>query len=564
MKNNRRYLPNDLQITNWEVLLPFFDELKSREINSKEEFKNFLLDLSEVEAVVSEDAGWRYIKMTINTADEEAQKSYQTFVTEISPKIAPYSNVLNQKIFNSPFKKDLTEDGFDIYLRSIEKSIKLYREKNIPLSSEERTKAQEFGTVSGAQSVVYNDEEKTIQQASIHLKSKDRAERKEVFDLIINRRAEDVEGLNKIFSELLELRHQQAVNADFENYRDYKFEALGRFDYTKEDCFSFHDAIANEIVPVCGEFTEEHREELGLEELHPYDSAAEAHDKPLKPFSDARELIDNTISMFNRIDPFFGNCIKTMDEMGHLDLESKKGKSPGGYNYPLYETGIPFIFMNSVGLQRDLTTMVHEGGHAIHSVLTKSLPMTSFKSCPSEVAELASMSMELISMDYWDEFYTDKEELKRAKKEQLKGTLEALPWIATIDKFQHWVYENPNHSLEERTENWLKIQQEFSTNKVNWSGYEKAKEVMWQRQLHLFEVPFYYIEYGFAQLGAIALWKNFKENKQKGIEQYKAALSLGYTKSIPEIYKTAGIQFNFSKEYVKELADFVKEELGKV
>ena len=437
MQNKRRYLPNNLQITNWEVLLPFFDELKSRMIESKEALKNFLLDLSEVEAVISEDAGWRYIKMTVNTADEVAQKNYQTFVAEISPKIAPYSNELNHKIMGSSFAKGLTEDGFDIYLRSIEKSIKIYREKNIPLSSEERTKAQEFGAISGAQTIMYKAEEKTIQQASVFLKSKDRAERKEVFDLIINRRAKDVEQLNEIFSGLIKLRDEQGSNANFKNYRDYKFEALGRFDYTKEDCFSFHDAIASEIVPVVGEFTEEHREELGLDELRPYDGSAEAHDKPLKPFENARELIDKTISMFNRIDPFFGDCIKTMDKMGHLDLESKKGKSPGGYNYPLYETGFPFIFMNSVGLQRDLTTMVHEGGHAIHSVLTKELSMTSFKSCPSEVAELASMSMELISMEYWDEFYTDKEELKRAKKEQLKGTLEALPWIATIDKFQH-------------------------------------------------------------------------------------------------------------------------------
>ena len=563
MQRKRRYLPSDLQITNWEVLLPFFDELKSRTLKNVDEFKAFLLDLSELEAFVSENVGWRYIKMTVDTSNKEAEEAYTFFVKEISPKIAPYSNAINQKIANSPFAKDLDETGYDIYLRSVRKSIELYREENIPLFTEERQFAQKYGVISGAQSIVYKGEEYTMQQASRFLKSKNREERKAVFDLISERRLQDEKVLNEVYDKLIHLRHQQAENADFSNYVDYKFKALGRFDYSKEDCFAFHEAIAEEITPICGEFLEQQRQELKLDVLRPYDTSAEI-DEPLKPFSTGKELTEKTISMFNRIDPFFGDCIKTMDELGHLDLESKKGKAPGGYNYPLYETGIPFIFMNAVGLQRDLTTMVHEGGHAIHSVLTKDLPITSFKSCPSEVAELASMSMELISMDYWDEFYEDREALKRAKKEQLKGVLEALPWIATIDKFQHWVYENPRHTVKERIENWLKIREQFSTNKVDWSGYEKTQKIMWQRQLHLFEVPFYYIEYGFAQLGAIAFWRNFKEDKAKAIEQYKTALSLGYTKSIPEIYEAAGIQFDFSKNYVKELARFVKEELEKI
>jgi oligoendopeptidase F len=249
-----------------------------------------------------------------------------------------------------------------------------------------------------------------------------------------------------------------------------------------------------------------------------------------------------------------------MTELGHFDLESKANKAPGGYNYPLYETGAPFIFMNSVGTQRDLVTMVHEGGHAVHSFLTHGLELTGFKSFPSEVAELASMAMELISMDFWNEFYSTEEELKRAKKEQLEKIISLLPWIATLDKFQHWVYTNPGHKNDERSIAWKKILDEFSTRVVDHSGFEWAQKNSWQRQLHIFEVPFYYIEYAMAQLGAIAIWRNYKINAKTTVEQYKYALSLGYTKTLPEIYEAAGIQFNFSRDYIKELAQFVKTE----
>ncbi|MDG2485971.1 MAG: M3 family metallopeptidase, partial [Flavobacteriaceae bacterium] len=247
-----------------------------------------------------------------------------------------------------------------------------------------------------------------------------------------------------------------------------------------------------------------------------------------------------------------------------LDLESKPGKSPGGYNYPLYEIGVPFIFMNAVGSQRDLVTMVHEGGHAIHSFLSRDLELTGFKSLPSEVAELASMSMELLSMEEWDKFYTNEEDFKRSKREQLETTLSLLPWIAQVDEFQHWLYVNHTHSVEERKEKWNSLSSEYGTGLVDYSGFEDIKSNAWQRQLHIFEVPFYYIEYGIAQLGALGVWKNSLEDKQSAISKYKAALKLAYTKTIPEIYSTAGIEFNFSEGHIKKLADFIQNELEKM
>jgi oligoendopeptidase F len=253
-----------------------------------------------------------------------------------------------------------------------------------------------------------------------------------------------------------------------------------------------------------------------------------------------------------------------MKEMGHLDLESKKGKAPGGYNYPLYEIGIPFIFMNAAGSSRDVITMVHEGGHAVHSFLTKDLEITAYKSFPSEVAELASMSMELLSMKYWEEFYGKQDELKRAKKEHLESILMVLPWIATIDAFQHWIYENPKHSRAERQEKWLELGERFGTGLMDWEGYEDARDYSWHKQLHLFEVPFYYIEYGFSQLGALGVWKNALEDEKTAVAKYKAGLSLGYTKDIKSIYQEAGVKFDFSGENINDIAGMIVSQLDQI
>jgi oligoendopeptidase F len=283
----------------------------------------------------------------------------------------------------------------------------------------------------------------------------------------------------------------------------------------------------------------------------------------LEPFTSGADLLEKTIKCFAKVDDYFAYCIKTMDDMNRLDLESRKGKSPGGYNYPMAETNVPFIFMNAASSTRDVETMVHEGGHAVHSFLSKDLELSAFKNCPSEVAELASMSMELISYEGQDEFYPNKEDFNRAKEEHLEGIIKILPWIATIDKFQHWVYTNPKHTREERKAYWLQLSKEFGTGMVNWEGLEQFQAYTWQKQLHLYEVPFYYIEYGMAQLGALSVWRNYLNNKPAAVEAYKKALSLGYTKTIGEIYETAGIKFDFSEAYIKSLMEFVNTELKK-
>ncbi len=565
-KQARTFLTEGLVIDSWDTIKTYFIELNEREILSSADLAKWLQDRSELDAVLEEDAAWRYIHMTIDTRDESLSNAYTFFVTKIQPELAPYDDLLNRKLVKCPFTEALKSDpAYAIYFKSVETALEIFREENIALEAELNEKSQLFGSISAAQSIEHEGAQITMQRAAALLKETDETLRKSVFEKMAVRRREDTQKLHDLFNELIEKRHQLSVNAGFKNFRDYKFKALNRFDYTKEDCFNFHQSVKTLIVPIVREIQAERLAKLGKSAFKPWDTEVDSEGKsPLKPFETGDEMLAGTVKMFHQIDTYFGECLEKMNEMGHLDLDSKAGKAPGGYNYPLYEIGVPFIFMNAVGAQRDLVTMVHEGGHAVHSFLSRDLALTGFKNLPSEVAELASMSMELLTMHLWSEFYASDEQLNRAKKEQLETVLKILPWIAQIDEFQHWVYEHPGHSISERDTHWLKLCTDYGTGLTDWTGYEDQLATSWQRQMHLFEVPFYYIEYGIAQLGALGVWKNSLGDFRKTIEQYKDALRLGYTRSIPEIYATAGIKFDFTSDYLKELAQFVREELQKL
>jgi oligoendopeptidase F len=562
----RKFLPEDFKVTSWDDLKPYFDALLERELSSADDLKQWFRDRSELESVISEDLAWRYIRMTCYTENQEYRNYYQDFIENIQPKIAPVSDRLNRKANDSPFLSEVAKlPGYDIMIRNLRKEIEIFREENVPLFTAINTETQKYGQISGAMTVEVDGKELTLQQAGVLLMSTDRAVREDVFRKIANRRLADKDVLNDSFTRLVELRHQVAHNAGFPNFRDYMFKALGRFDYTVQDCFDFHKAIETETLPILDDFARARKDSLKVDSLRPWDKAVDPELRPpLKPFTNGSELTEKTIEVFSRLDPYLGECLSIMREMGHLDLESRKGKAPGGYNYPLAEIGVPFIFMNATSTLRDMVTIMHEGGHAIHNFLTRELELNDFKSTPSEVAELASMSMELLSMDYWDVFFEDEAELRRARREHLEDIIETLPWVATIDQFQHWIYENPKHTLEERRAGWNDVFGRFSDRVTDWSGLETVRDYLWQKQLHLYEVPFYYIEYGMAQLGAIAVWRNFRRNRAEGLAGYRRALALGYMKSIPEVYAAAGIRFDFSPGYIRELMDFVREELAKV
>jgi oligoendopeptidase F len=560
----RHFVPENFTVTNWQSLEPFFKDLLDRNIDTKENLEQWLKDQSELEALINEDACWRQIKMTCDTENKMLEEAFNYFCMEIQPKIQPYSDALNKKLVNHPLATELDAEKYFTYLRSMRKSIELFREENIPLQAELAVMQQQYGVISGKMTVTVNEQEYTLQQAARFLENPDRKLREEVYRKINERRLVDKDALNTLYDNLIEKRNQEAINAGFANYRDYRFKELGRFDYTKEDCFKFHDAVKQHVLPLVNIIYQNKKQKLGLDTLRPWDIEAEpAGIKPLVPFKTSEELIEKSIACFSKLRPFFGECLKKMQELKHLDLESRKGKAPGGYNCPLAESGAPFIFMNAAGQMHDVTTMLHEGGHAIHSFLAHPLELNGFKEYPMEIAEVASMAMELMSMDEWETFFTDTDDLKRAKEHQLERVITIFPWIAIIDKFQHWIYEHPTHTHEERTTTWNEILKEFQDDVIDYSGLETYRSNNWQRQLHLFEVPFYYIEYGIAQLGAIGMWMQFKNNKQLAMDNYCKALALGGTKTLPQLFETAGLKLDFSPDKIKLLMEFVKSEMDR-
>jgi oligoendopeptidase F len=558
----RVFLPENFVISDWNSIAPFFENLAERLLKTVSDLEKWLIDMSELEAVISEDVSWRHIRMTCNTEDKKLQENFTYFMMEIQPKIQPYADRLNRKLVDSPLTSSLEKQKYFTYLRSVKKSIELFREENIPIQSELSVLGQQYGAISGKMTVTVKEQEYTLQQAMKFLENPDRALREEVYRKVQERRLRDKDQINKLYSELIIRRDQIARNAGFSNFRDYKFVEMGRFDYTKEDCFRFHDSVKQYVLPLVEIINRYKQNKLGLDTLRPWDVDAEpANQQPLNPFKTGDELLEKTVQCFRELRPFFADCLLTMKKMHRFDLESRIGKAPGGYNCPLAETGAPFIFMNAAGQMHDVTTMVHEGGHAVHSFLTHHLELSAFMEYPMEIAEVASMSMELFSMENWEIYFNNPEDLRRAKIQQLERVITIFPWIATIDKFQHWVYENPNHDLEQRTENWYRIYNEFSSQTIDWSGLDVYQKNIWQKQLHLFEVPFYYIEYGIAQLGAIGMWMQFKKSKELALDHYLKALSLGGTKTLPELYEAAGLKFDFSGAYIKELMDFVEEEI---
>ncbi|TND02584.1 MAG: oligoendopeptidase, M3 family [Bacteroidetes bacterium] len=558
----RRFLPVNFVIESWENIEPWLQKLEEREIRSVEVLESWIRDTNELSAVIGEESGWRFIRMTCDTSNEAYDKAYNFFVEEVEPKLAPYYDRLNRKLAGSPFLSALPGGKYDIYIRSVKQDIAIYREENIPLFTEIDKWKQQYTKLVSDMMVEIDGKELTMSQAANLLKNTDREIRKTVFEKISVRRLKDQETLDKQFDELCRLRQEVAVHAGFANFRDYMFAALGRFDYTPADCFAFHKAIAQEVIPVVNEIDAERKKTLGLDVLRPYDTEVDENGRsPLRPFETAEELVEKTITCLQRLNPVFAEYIAVMRRMGRFDIDSRKGKAPGGYNYPLHESGVPFIFMNAASAHRDVVTMVHEAGHAVHSFLMRDLEIKAFRDNPSEVDELASMSMELMTMEHWDVFYPDPADLKRARAEHLEKIIDSLCWIAAVDKFQHWIYEHKQHTAGERAEAWHKIMGELGSGVTDWSGYEDRLQTLWQRQLHIYEMPFYYIEYGFAQLGAIAVWRNYKNDPAKAVAAYEKALRMGYTRPIGEIYAAAGVRFDFSGDYVNELIRFVRKEL---
>lgn len=561
-RKQRCFLPADYQVSDWQSLQYYCNQLVERPINSLQELHQLLLDQDELDCMLGEYIRRLNISITCDTTNKKAQDEYENYLKNINPHVSPYYHKMGQKILDSPFVSQLPQGQYAVYLRSVKKSQEIFRAENIPLFMEMSLKQKEYNNIVGSMEVYIDGQEETLQQAHRHFADPDRAKRQRAFEAIAQCRVASKDQLNELFDELIALRHQCALNANYDNFRDFKFASMGRFDYTPSDCLDFHEAIAQEIVPLAGKMLKRHQQQLNLDVLRPWDKDVEPMENSMVlSFQNTNELIEKSIKCLRDVKTEFGDYLQIMHQMGHLDLDSRKGKAPGGYNTSLPETNVPFIFMNAVGLAQDIRTMLHEAGHAIHAFLEIDLEISAFKSPPSEVTELASMSMELISMEHWDIFFPNTEELRRAKIKQLEKIILSLPSLALGDHFQHWVYLNPTHTHEERANKWQSLMQRFSSSVIDWSGYEEYQNVSWQQVLHFYQVPFYYIEYAMAQLGAIAIWKAYRENPQQALQNYINALKLGYTRPIGEIYAAAGIRFDFTQGYVRELAQFLMSEL---
>ncbi len=560
-KENRIFLPVDIEISSFKDIEKYIQDLLLAPLRSVDDLKKWLAKRSELDSVIEEDKAWLYIHQSCHTNNKEYAKAFADFVEEIDQRYAIHSHQLNTKI-NDYCSTNPYPPEFEVFIRSIRRQIEIFNEENTEILARLEVEEQKYGSITGAMTISYQGKEHTLQQAQNFLKLTERQTRKEVYEFMAKRRSQDYRKLNDLFDSLLVERHKLALNAGFTNYLEYRFTQLGRFDYSISDCEKFHDSVEKQVTAVADALLADRKKRLGVDTLYPYDLDVDADQQPpLKPFGSVKELMEKGIQCLASVDGEFGQFIRIMEENGYLDLDSRIGKAPGGYNYPLHESNVPFIFMNATNNLRDLETMMHEAGHAVHSFLSKDLEFVYYKETPAEIAEVASMAMELISMEHWHHFFPHPDDLKRAKRSQLEGVIKTLPWVAAIDKFQHWLYTHPAHSSDARKEAWMAIEKDFGGTVIDWTEYEDYRSQMWQKQIHLFQFPLYYIEYGIAQLGAIAIWKNYKENPGKTIMDFRTALGMGYSKTLPELYRTAGIEFNFSSDYIESLVRFVLSEI---
>lgn len=561
-KNAGSYVNDDFDPSSWKEVEAYTEELLNRKISCSKCLEGIIRDASELSEHISEKGALLYIGMTCDTENEEKKGAFLDFVENVRPKLSEFSDSLNRRIVGHEAVEDLPE-RYDLMIRSMKNDVEIFRKENIPLSVEQTKLVTEAQTINGAMSVEYEGEEYTIPEMRVFLESNERSVREGAWKAVADRRLEDEGRLSEIFDQLIVIRNEMAINAGFETYTDYMFRAMERFDYTKDDCLEFHDAIEAVCVPLMREINSRRVKSLSLGSLRPWDVNEKTGvgpdlegRAPLKPFADVNEMVSKLSRLFHRMSTDLGEKFDMLVEMDTLDLDTRKGKAPGGYQYYLQKSRVPFIFMNAAGLQGDLETMIHEAGHAFHSIYCGHLELIGERSYPIEFAEVASMSMELMTQNEWGEFYND-EEANRARIGHLEGIIFLLPWIATIDSFQHWIYSNPGHTRDERKTVWNSIRDRFGSN-MEWGDYQGHRDTSWQQQGHLFGVPFYYVEYGIAQLGALQLWRTQRKDSAKALSDYSNAMALGNTKTLPELFSAADIELGFGEEHLGSLISEVR------
>ncbi|MBV6678315.1 M3 family oligoendopeptidase [Bacillus thuringiensis] len=553
---------NTIDISNVLQLEKTLSTLLNKMISSKLDLENWLKEQSKVIWDIEEQLRSHYIAFQCNTDDEEIKDTFEHDQQFVKPLLKRYQNLLDNKYLESPFRMELDSNVYGLLDTKIKNAQKLFCEENIELEIQEDKLVTEYFEITGGLSGIWDGEEKTITELQSYLQDSNRDTRKKAKTIISEQFLSVEKELQNILNQLIEIRHQKTKNIQLENYRDYMFKKYERFDYSAKDCYELAESIRKYVVPLKDKILLEKKDKLQVDTLRPWDVSAVTPDqKVLKPIANENDLIEKSTHIFNKLDVEFSALLNRMYKHNCLDLTSRKGKAAGGFCEYLPASQLSYIFMNLNYTQDDIVTFIHEMGHSIHNELIKPLKLRQYIEIPAETAELASMTMELFSLNYWDTFYTDKKDLKQAKINFFKDVISYLPIMLIVDQFQHWLYENPSHTSEERNEKYLQLQKHYQSSVIHIDGYENWIATSWLPVLHIFEVPFYYIEYAIAQLGALQMYKQYKEDPKQALENYKKALSLGSSQSIKEVYDAAGIRFDFSGETIKELMLFVEKEL---
>ena len=552
----RNYLPPAVTF-DWPDVSKFYDELSGRPIGSVSDLEKWLLDEAEFNAFLHEQRSVRYINSTRQTDNPEFTKAYEDYTEHLEPKIKLADFELLKKYASSPHRSLLPRASHELDDRRRLNAVRVFREQNVELEKQESSLSQTYLRTMGAMTVNFRGQDRTLQQMSKFYEEPDRAVREQAWRLADSRALADSTKLDEIYTKMVKLRDAEGRNAGFDNYRDYIFVRKDRFDYTPDDCIAFHKAVEDNMVPLSREIDRLRREKLGVEELRPWDMRVDPDSgPPLSPFEDASGLVAKAKQVVGQVDGQLSGFFERMVSLDLLDLESRKGKAPGGYQEELAEAKLPFIFMNAARRDDDVRTLLHECGHSFHTFLMREQGLPYYNdgaNLPLEFAEVASISMEIISGEHYAGTFYNEADARRSNFEEAMANVKLFTWVATVDAFQHWVYTHPEHTTEERAQAWVKTFSRFS-GLEGYDGLERSRAFRWQRQLHLFEVPFYYIEYGIALTGALGVWARYRRNRGDAIEAYKGALSLGATKSLPDLFAAAGLRWGFGPAEMPGLA----------
>lgn len=555
--------PDAFKRASWPEVLPYYEALATAPLPSPltdEAMQQWLATWSRLDDLVGEAGTLAMIAYTGNTADTEAEAAYLRFSMEVFPQLEEQQVRLAKRLVESGWSRP----DLETTLRRFRTDIEVFREANVARFAQIEELSATYQKITGGLSVDWEGEKKTIPQLQPHLKSNDRAERERAFRLGAQAYLEHHDELADLFDKMFVLRNAVSDEADFPDFQQYCFAVKHRFDYTPEDCKGFHEAVESAVVPAVERLMQHRKKAMGLAELRPWDVSVDVEAKiPLKPFDTIDTFVSRARGIFSRVDSELGQQFGVMADEKLLDLESRQGKAPGGYCTDLAFRGRPFIFMNAVGVPDDVQTLVHEAGHSFHDFATHALPLSWQRRVGHEAAELASMSMELLAMPYLvqPEGYYTREQARVAWLEHLEDVLGSLVHIASVDAFQAWIYTSgKGGDAAARDAKWLELRARFEKG-VDWSGLENERIARWYRQLHIFELPFYYIEYGIAQLGALQVFRNACHSGPDAVAAYKRFLALGGTKSLPELYKAAGVKLVFDAETMKELVEFVEERI---